>query len=206
MYEKVVKRILDFLCSLSLFIVLSPILLLLWILVRVKLGSPALFKQERPGKDEKVFTVYKFRSMNEKKDDKGNLLPDEDRLTRFGNLLRRTSLDELPELINILKGEMSFVGPRPLLIKYLSRYNKIQARRHEVRPGLTGYAQINGRNAITWEKKFELDVYYVDHVSFLLDLKIVFGTIGKVLKRDDISAEGEATIGEFMGNDEGDDQ
>lgn len=201
MYDKVIKRILDFILALVLLIVLSPILLIIWILVRTKLGSPVLFKQDRPGKNAKIFTIYKFRTMNEKKDDEGNLQPDEKRMTGFGNMLRRTSLDELPELLNILKGDMSFVGPRPLLIQYLSRYNRFQAGRHEVRPGLTGYAQINGRNAISWEKKFEYDVYYVDNISFMFDVKIFLGTIGKVLKRDGISQEGEATVEEFMGNE-----
>lgn len=201
MYKKGIKRILDFLLSLILFIVLSPLLLILWILVKIKLGSPAIFRQERPGKNEKVFTIYKFRTMNEKKDADGNLLPDEDRMTGFGNLLRRTSLDELPELVNIIKGDMSFVGPRPLLVRYLPRYTEFQSRRHEVRPGLTGYAQVNGRNAITWEQKFEHDVYYVDNISFVLDVKIFFDTIGSVLKKDGISQAGEATMEEFMGED-----
>lgn len=201
MYRNGIKRVLDFFCSLVLFIILSPLLLILWILVRIKLGSPAIFSQDRPGKDEKIFTMYKFRTMTEKKDASGNLLPDEDRMTGFGSFLRRSSLDELPELVNIIRGDMSFVGPRPLLIQYLPRYNKVQARRHEVRPGLTGYAQINGRNAITWEKKFEFDVDYVDNVSFIADLKIVFGTVGKVIKKDGISADGEATMPDFMGNE-----
>lgn len=204
MYEKAIKRIFDFLFSLILFILLSPLLLVLWILVRIKLGGPAVFRQERPGKAEKIFTIYKFRTMNEKKDEHGELLPDADRMTGFGNLLRRTSLDELPELVNIIKGDMSFVGPRPLLVKYLPRYNEFQKRRHDVRPGLTGYAQINGRNAITWEQKFEYDVYYVEHESLLLDLKIFFKTIGKVVKREGISQDGEATMEEFMGEEKGD--
>ena len=202
MYSKGIKRLLDFLFALILFIILSPILLILWLVVRINLGGPAVFKQERPGKNEKIFTIYKFRSMNEKKDSEGNLLPDEERMTVFGNLLRKLSLDELPELVNIIKGDMSFIGPRPLLVKYLPRYNEYQSRRHEVRPGLSGYAQINGRNAITWEQKFEYDIYYVDHMSFILDAKIFFKTIGKVLKRDGISQEGEATMGEFMGSEE----
>ncbi len=199
MYGKGIKRILDFFFSLILLVVLSPLLLVLWVLVRSKLGGPAVFRQERPGKDEKIFTIYKFRTMNEKKDVDGNLLPDEDRMTGFGNMLRQTSLDELPELVNIIKGDMSFVGPRPLLVKYLPRYNDFQKRRHEVHPGLTGYAQINGRNAITWEQKFEYDVFYVDHLSFALDMKIFLGTIGKVFEKDGISQEGEATMEEFMG-------
>lgn len=204
MYKKSIKRVLDFILSLVLLVVFSPILFIIWLLVRIKLGSPALFKQERPGKNEKIFTIYKFRTMNEKKDHDGNLLPDEKRMTGFGTMLRRTSLDELPELLNILKGDMSFVGPRPLLIKYLPLYNKFQARRHEVRPGLTGYAQVNGRNAISWEQKFEYDVHYIDNLSFMLDLKIFFKTIGKVLKKDDISQDGEATMEEFMGTKKGD--
>lgn len=200
MYEKAIKRILDLLFSLILFILLSPLLLVLWILVRIKLGGPAVFRQERPGKNEKIFTIYKFRTMNEKKDADGELLPDADRMTGFGNMLRRTSLDELPELVNIIKGDMSFVGPRPLRVKYLSRYSDFQKRRHEILPGLTGYAQINGRNTITWEQKFEYDVFYVDNVSFGLDIKIFFATLVKVFKRDGISQDGEATMEEFMGD------
>lgn len=201
MYRRYIKRLLDFLLSLILIIILSPVLLILWISVRIKLGKPAVFKQKRPGKDEKIFVLCKFRTMNEKKDSAGDLLPDKDRMTPFGNFLRRSSLDELPELINIIKGEMSFVGPRPLLVKYLSLYNKTQSRRHEVRPGLTGYAQINGRNAISWKKKFEYDVYYVDHLSFMLDLKIVLATAVGIFKREGISAKGEATMNEFRGDE-----
>lgn len=195
-----VKRCFDAILALILIILLSPILMILWILVRIKLGCPALFKQERPGRHGAVFMLYKFRSMSEKKDSSGNLLPDEERLTKFGKLLRQSSLDELPELFNILKGDMSFVGPRPLLVRYLARYNAEQARRHEVRPGLTGWAQVNGRNAVTWEEKFKLDVWYVDHWSLLLDLKIMFMTIAVVLKRDGISEAGEATMSEFIGS------
>ena len=195
-----VKRCFDVILALILIILLSPILLILWILVRIKLGGPALFKQERPGLYGSVFMLYKFRSMTEKKDSSGNLLPDHERLTKFGKLLRQTSLDELPELFNILRGDMSFVGPRPLLVRYLSRYNTEQTRRHDVRPGLTGWAQVNGRNAVTWEEKFKLDVWYVDHWSLWLDLKIIVKTVEVVLKRSGISEAGEATMSEFMGN------
>lgn len=200
MIQSVIKRCLDFLISLVLIIVLSPILILIYILVTVKLGSPAIFTQQRPGKDNKIFTLYKFRSMTNKKDDNGNLLPDKDRLTGFGRLLRQSSLDELPELFNILKGDMSFVGPRPLLVKYLECYTPEQARRHEVKPGLTGWAQVNGRNAISWEEKFKLDVWYVDNWNLLLDTKILWMTIIKVFRREGISAEGEATMCEFTGS------
>lgn len=172
------------------------------ILVRVKLGSPVLFKQKRPGKDEKIFTLYKFRTMTDQRDENGDLLPDDVRLTKFGKLLRSTSLDELPEAWNILKGDMSVVGPRPLLVQYLPLYSKHQERRHEVRPGLSGWAQINGRNALSWEEKFDLDVWYVDYVSFRLDMKIVFQTVMKVLKRDGISRENTATVEEFTGSKE----
>lgn len=199
MYEKYIKRLLDIMISLCGIIVLSPVYLILFILVRVKLGSPVLFKQERPGRNEKIFKLYKFRSMTDEKDEQGNLLPDEVRLTSFGKKLRSTSLDELPELFNILKGEMSIIGPRPLLIKYLPLYNEFQKHRHDVRPGLTGLAQINGRNAITWEKKFEYDVEYVNNLSFILDLKIFFGTIKAVLKREGISSETDATMEAFTG-------
>ena len=200
-YEKFVKRPQDFLCALAALILLSPVLLVTAVLVRIKLGSPVLFKQERPGLNGKVFMLYKFRTMTDQRDENGQLLSDEVRLTAFGKKLRSTSLDELPELFNILKGDMAVVGPRPLLVRYLPRYNAHQARRHEVRPGFTGYAQVNGRNAITWEEKFDKDVYYVDHVSFLEDWKIVFKTVGTVLKREGISSETSATMEEFMGTD-----
>lgn len=200
-YEKFVKRPQDFLCALAAIIVLSPVILVTAVLVRTKLGSPVIFKQERPGLDGKVFRLYKFRTMTDAKDEAGNLLPDEVRLTAFGKKLRSTSLDELPELFNILKGDMAVVGPRPLLVRYLPRYNAHQARRHEVRPGFTGYAQVNGRNSITWEEKFDKDVYYVDHVSFLGDWKIIFQTVGTVLKREGISSDTSATMEEFMGSD-----
>lgn len=170
------------------------------VLVRTKLGSPVIFKQERPGLNGKIFTLYKFRTMTDKTDANGELLPDEERLTKFGKLLRSTSLDELPELINILKGDMSVVGPRPLLVQYLPLYNEHQARRHEVRPGFTGYAQVHGRNAITWEDKFDKDVYYVDHITFLGDWKIIFQTVKTVLKREGISSETAATMETFHGS------
>ena len=202
MYKRYIKRLLDILISLCGIIILSPVYLVVWILVRVKLGKPALFTQERPGKDEKIFKLYKFRSMTDERDEEGKLLPDEVRLTPFGKKLRSTSLDELPELFNILKGEMSVIGPRPLLIKYLPLYNETQKHRHDVRPGLTGLAQINGRNAITWEKKFEYDVEYVNQLSFLMDLKIFFGTIKAVLKRNGINSETDATMEAFTGTPE----
>lgn len=200
-YEKFIKRPQDFLCALAAIIVLSPVMLITAILVRTKLGSPVIFKQERPGLNGKIFTLYKFRTMTDKKDENGNLLSDEIRLTNFGKKLRSTSLDELPELFNILNGDMAVVGPRPLLVRYLPRYNEHQARRHEVRPGFTGYAQVNGRNAITWEDKFEKDVYYVDHVTFLGDWKIIFKTVSTVLKKEGISSDTSATMEEFMGTE-----
>ena len=201
-YEKFIKRPQDFLCALLATIVLSPVMLVTAILVRVKLGSPVLFTQERPGKDGKLFKLYKFRTMLPPKD--GVIDPKQDaaRLTPFGKKLRSTSLDELPELFNMLKGDMAVVGPRPLLAQYLDRYNEHQARRHEVRPGFTGLAQVHGRNAISWEEKFDWDVKYVDHVTFLGDWKIIFETVRTVLRRDGISAAGEATMGEFMGTKE----
>lgn len=185
---------------------LSPVLLILWVLVRLKLGSPVLFTQQRPGKNEKIFNLYKFRSMTDEKDESGNLLPDEVRLTSFGKKLRSTSLDELPELFNILKGDMSIVGPRPLLVRYLPRYNEFQRHRHDVRPGLTGLAQTHGRNALTWEKKFEYDVEYVNKLSFALDVSIFVATVGAVLKREGINSETSATMEEFMGSAEGKEQ
>ena len=201
MYARFLKRVLDFTLALIALIALSPVLLVLTILGAVKMKGNPFFTQPRPGKGEKVFNLIKFRSMTCEKDANGNLLPDEVRLTRYGKLLRSTSLDELPELINILKGDMSIVGPRPLLVRYLPRYNAEQRRRHEVRPGLTGLAQINGRNAISWEEKFRLDVEYVDHITFLGDLKIIWGTAVKVLKRSDISSATSETMEEFMGSE-----
>lgn len=200
-YEKYIKRPQDFLCALFATILLSPVMAATAILVRRKLGSPVIFTQNRPGLDGSIFKLYKFRSMSDARDASGNLLSDEARLGAFGKKLRATSLDELPELFNILKGDMSIVGPRPLLVQYLSRYNERQARRHEVRPGFTGYAQVHGRNAISWEKKFEYDVQYVDHVTFLGDWRIIFQTVGTVLKRDGISSETSATMEEFMGSE-----
>ena len=201
-YEKYIKRPQDFLCALMASVALSPVMLVTAFLVRIKLGSPVLFTQERPGKDGKIFKLYKFRTMLPPKGGVIDPAKDAERLTPFGRKLRSTSLDELPELFNILKGDMAVVGPRPLLVQYLDRYNERQARRHEVRPGFTGLAQVHGRNAISWEEKFEWDVRYVDHISFLGDWEIIFETIKTVLKRDGISAAGEATMGEFMGTDE----
>lgn len=201
MYKNCIKRCLDILLSLCGIIVLSPVLIVLAILVRLKLGSPILFKQERPGKSEKIFTLCKFRTMTDARDEKGELLPDEVRLTKFGKLLRATSLDELPELFNILKGDMSVIGPRPLLVRYLPRYNDFQRRRHEVRPGLTGLAQINGRNALTWEEKFAYDIRYVENLNFAMDLRIFAGTVRAVLKREGINSETSATMEEFMGSE-----
>ena len=199
MYKNCIKRCVDFLLSLCGIIVLSPVLLILAVLVRVKLGSPVLFRQERPGRNEKIFTLCKFRTMTDARDERGQLMPDSERLTQFGKFLRSTSLDELPELINILKGDMSLIGPRPLLVRYLPLYNETQKHRHDVRPGLTGLAQINGRNAITWEQKFEYDVEYVNNLSFALDMRIFFGTVRAVLKREGISSDTNATMEEFKG-------
>lgn len=199
-YERFIKRPVDILCALAAIIVFSWLYIIVAILVRVKLGSPILFKQERPGKNEKIFKLYKFRTMTDEKDEKGNLLPDDVRLTKFGKFLRSTSLDELPEAFNILKGDMSVIGPRPLLVQYLPLYSEKQHRRHEVRPGLSGYAQVNGRNNVTWKEKFNLDVEYVDKITFIGDVKIVVNTVVKALKREGISSESSATMEAFKGN------
>jgi len=202
MYERYIKRFLDFTLSLIALIVLSPVLLVLTVLGAVKMKGNPFFTQLRPGKDEKIFKLIKFRSMTCEKDKDGNLLPDEQRLTRYGKILRSTSLDELPELINILKGDMSIVGPRPLLVQYLPLYNEEQRHRHDVRPGLTGWAQVNGRNSITWEDKFRYDVWYVRNICFALDVKILFLTVKKVFCREGISAENSATMEDFQGTKE----
>jgi len=202
MYRNCFKRVFDLLLSGCALLVLWPVLAVVAVLVRCKLGSPVVFCQERPGRDEKIFKMYKFRSMTDERDEHGDLLPDDVRLTKFGRLLRATSLDELPELWNIFRGDMSIVGPRPLLVRYLPRYNAVQRRRHEVRPGLTGLAQVNGRNAISWEQKFAYDVEYVDNITFLGDVKILFLTVKKVFVRDGISSETAATMEEFMGTPE----
>lgn len=201
MYKKYMKRPVDILCALAAITVFGWLYIIVAVLVRVKLGSPVLFKQERPGLNGKIFTLYKFRTMTDKKDENGNLLPDGERLTSFGKFLRKTSLDELPEAFNILKGDMSVVGPRPLLVSYLDKYDERQKHRHDVRPGLSGLAQINGRNAITWEEKFEYDLEYVHNVSFMLDVKIIFLTVWKAfVKEEGISAAGQATAGKFEGS------
>jgi lipopolysaccharide/colanic/teichoic acid biosynthesis glycosyltransferase len=197
MYRKYVKRLLDILISLCAIVILSPVYLILFILVRMKLGSPALFTQERPGKNEKIFKLYKFRSMTDERDEKGELLPDEVRLTRFGKILRATSLDELPELFNILKGEMSLIGPRPLLVRYLPYYTAKERHRHDVRPGLTGLAQVNGRNALGWEARFEYDLEYIEHCSLLMDIKVLAMTAGKVLKRSGTLSGADQTVADF---------
>lgn len=200
MYRKYVKRILDVVLSALALILLSPVLLVIAILVRIKHGSPVIFKQQRPGKDEKIFKLYKFRTMTNEKDENGNLLPDDKRLTKFGKLLRSTSLDELPELINIIKGDMSIVGPRPLLVEYLPLYSEEQKHRHDVRPGLTGYAQVKGRNLVEWEERFKLDVEYVNNVSFKMDVKVLIDTVKVVFKREGISDSNGVTMEKFEGN------
>ena len=202
MIYKYIKRILDIISSLLAIIILSPLIAVTAVLVKTKLGSPVLFKQERPGKDEKIFTLMKFRTMTDERDENGELLPDEVRLTKFGKFLRSTSIDELPELFNILKGDMSVIGPRPLLVEYIPRYNEHQHRRHEVRPGLSGWAQVNGRNTVSWEDKFDMDVHYVDNYSFAMDVKILFMTVLNVLKKEGISSETSATMEVFMGTPE----
>lgn len=194
MYKRFIKRLLDILLSLIGIIVASPILLIIYILVLIFMGFPAIFKQERPGKNEKIFHLYKFRTMTNKKDKKGKLLPDEKRLTKFGKFLRKTSLDELPELFNILFGQMSFIGPRPLLVEYLDYYTEEEHHRHDVRPGLTGWAQIHGRNLVNWDQRFQYDLEYVNSLSFMMDVKVVFKTIKVVLGSEGISQEGQATM------------
>lgn len=202
MYAKYFKRGIDFILSLCALIVLSPVLLILIILGTVFMGGNPFFTQERPGKAEKIFKLIKFRTMSDKKDKDGNLLPDELRLNKYGKFLRASSLDELPELINILKGNMAIIGPRPLLVRYLARYNEEQHHRHDVRPGLTGYAQAHGRNAVSWEDKFAIDVWYTTHITFVGDIKIIIDTIKSVLKHEGISSETSATMEEFMGTPE----
>lgn len=197
------KRVFDFIVSLIALIILSPVISVTAFLIRLKIGSPVLFKQQRPGLNEKPFYVYKFRSMTDERDSNDELLPDDVRLTSFGKVVRKLSLDELPQLWNVHKGDMSFVGPRPLLMEYLPLYNERQARRHEVRPGITGWAQVNGRNAISWEEKFELDVWYVENRSFWLDIKILFMTVLKVFKSEGISQDGQATMTKFEGSNGG---
>lgn len=198
-YEKYIKRLLDIVLSGAALVILSPVLLITAVLVRIKLGSPVMFTQERPGKDEKVFKLHKFRSMTDARDASGNLLPDKERLTRFGAKLRSLSIDELPELWDIFRGKMSIVGPRPLLVKYLPLYNEEQRHRHDVRPGLTGWAQVHGRNLTSWEERFEYDVEYVNNISFALDVKIIIMTIRCVLGREGINADGSATMEAFTG-------
>lgn len=198
-YEKYIKRLFDIILSLTFIILFCWLYVILTILVRVKLGSPVLFRQPRPGKNGEVFDMIKYRTMTDERDAEGNLLPDDVRLTKFGKFLRSTSLDELPEFFLILKGDLSFIGPRPLLVSYLPLYNEHQMRRHEVKPGLTGYAQANGRNALTWEDKFDMDVWYVDHISFWIDIKIIFKTIKVVLVREGISSGTSVTMEPFKG-------
>lgn len=200
-YEKYFKRPQDLCCACLAFILLSPFMLIIAVLVKLKLGSPVIFKQKRPGINGKIFTLYKFRTMLDAKDNEGKYLPDEMRMTKFGRILRSTSLDELPELLNIIKGDMAVVGPRPLLVEYLPLYNPQQRRRHEVRPGFTGYAQVNGRNAITWEEKFQKDIYYVDHITFLGDWKIILQTVKTVIKREGITSSSSMTMEPFRGSE-----
>jgi len=199
-YSNYVKRVFDFFLALLALFVFGIPMLLIAVLVKIKLGSPVFFKQDRPGKGGKVFQMYKFRSMTDERGEDGELLPDEVRLTSFGRVLRSTSLDELPELLNVLKGDMSFIGPRPLLVRYLPLYNERQRRRHEVKPGITGYAQVNGRNAISWEEKFENDIWYVENISFWTDIKILFKTVAVVFGRKGISSDTAVTMEEFKGS------
>lgn len=199
-YEKYFKRFFDFHVSIIAFTLLFPLLIIIAVLIRLKLGNPIIFKQDRPGLNEQIFTLYKFRTMSNKKNKQGVLLPDSERLTKFGNYLRSTSIDELPGLINVIKGDMSLIGPRPLLVEYLGLYSLEQKKRHEVRPGLSGYAQINGRNALNWEDKFKLDVVYVKNVTFKNDIGIIIKTIIKVIKREGINSNNSATMEKFEGN------
>ena len=200
-YEAFFKRVIDFISGMLVLIIFCPLYIVLAIMVRVKLGAPVLFKQERPGRAEKLFKLYKFRTMTDERDDNGELLPDDKRLTSFGSWLRRTSMDEIPEAFNIVKGDMSLIGPRPLLVRYLDRYNEEQHHRHDVRPGLTGYAQAHGRNTVSWEEKFKMDVWYVNHIPFRGDLKIIWGTVMTVLKQDGINSKTFVTMEEFMGSE-----
>lgn len=200
LYSRFFKRLIDFVLSLSAFIVLLPVFLVVTLLLAIANDGKPFFLQPRPGKDGHIFRVIKYKTMNDRRDERGDLLSDAERLTPIGAFVRKTSLDEIPQLLNVIKGDMSLIGPRPLLVEYLPLYNVIQGRRHEVRPGITGWAQVNGRNAISWEEKFRFDVWYVDNVSFLLDVKIIFMTIGKVFKSEGISAEGVATMERFRGS------
>jgi undecaprenyl phosphate N,N'-diacetylbacillosamine 1-phosphate transferase len=202
MYKHFFKRLIDFTLSLIGFIIISPIFIIVWVWLTIaNKGAGALFFQERPGKDEKIFKVIKFKTMTDERDASGKLLPDAERLTKAGRFVRSTSLDEIPQLINVIKGDMSLIGPRPLLVQYLPLYNENQKRRHEVRPGITGWAQVNGRNAISWEQKFEFDVWYVDNISLSLDVKILIRTLLKVFKREGISSDTSSTMEAFRGND-----
>ncbi len=200
MYKRYIKRILDFLIALVGFTVVSPIFLFVTFFLWIANNGKPFFFQKRPGQNERIFSIIKFKTMNDKKDVHGNLLPDEQRMTKIGTFVRKTSLDEIPQLLNVIKGDMSLIGPRPLLVEYLPLYNAQQKRRHNVRPGITGWAQINGRNSITWQKKFELDVWYVDNISFLLDIQIILKTIKKVFKQDDINSDSSVTMEPFTGN------
>lgn len=202
MYKNYIKRFFDFLLALIGFLLISPLFLLLWLWLSIaNKGAGAFFTQERPGKDDRIFKVIKFKTMTDERDKNGNLLPDAERLTKFGKFVRSTSLDEIPQLLNVIKGDMALIGPRPLLVQYLPLYNDFQKRRHEVRPGITGWAQVNGRNAISWQQKFEYDVWYVDNVSLSLDIKIIFKTIQKVFQREGISSDTSATMEAFKGNE-----
>jgi lipopolysaccharide/colanic/teichoic acid biosynthesis glycosyltransferase len=200
MYKSFFKRVIDIMMALSILVVLSPVFLVVYILLAIANNGKAFFVQKRPGKNEKVFEIIKFKSMNDKKDSNGTLLPDAERITKVGSFVRKTSLDEIPQLFNVLKGDMSMIGPRPLLTSYLKLYSEEQKRRHDIKPGVTGWAQINGRNTISWQKKFEYDVWYVDNCSFLLDVKILWMTFLKVVKRDDVSSSTHATMETFTGN------